>query len=215
MNTVIQRDKLPDCPPTDFNIARESLRAGDILLTRKRGWLPKITSRGMKSVWTHVGMLVKLPNVERWMVIEGSMAGVRIVPLRHYVSHYGGYRKHYPGVVAVIRAKQALNTDKQHDILCDALDKLGAPYDWREISRILYRWFRRLIGYPVAAKYLSDHKYICSELTRDMLIAYGIDVPLNENQTILPGDFADATRFDFIHLIQVLENQPIPMAKAA
>lgn len=215
MNIQIQRDQLPNCAPTDFEVARTKLKPGDILLSRKRGWLPRLTSLGMKSVWTHVGMLIKLPNVERWMVIEGSMAGVRMVPLRHYVSHYGSCRKHYPGAVAVIRAKHALNTDKQYDIMCDALDKLGAPYDWQEICRILYRWFRRSIGSPVAAKYQSDHRYICSELTRDMLHAYGIDVPLNENQTILPGDFADATRFDFVDLIQVLEAKPIPMAKAA
>lgn len=209
MSTGICRYTLPNCSATEFEQVRTLLQPGDILLSRKRGWLSNLTSWGMNSVWTHVGMVVKLPEVDRWMVLEGSISGVRLVPLRYYVSHYAGqHGKMYPGTVCLIRSV-GLEDPKQRQakdlhVLRQALDKLGAPYDWREISRIIGRWARRGLGLAVATHYAPDHNYICSEFTRDMLADYAVHLPLNDNGTIVPGDFADATYFRLIAVIQVL-----------
>ncbi|WP_119393817.1 YiiX/YebB-like N1pC/P60 family cysteine hydrolase [Salinibius halmophilus] len=208
MQTEICRRTVPNCPPIAFEEVKNRLENGDLLLTRKKGLVARLTGWGMNSIWTHVGVVVRLPQIERVMVLEGALGGVRLVPLRHYVGHYCGQAgKHYPGTVCVIRSKTQL-ADNHSQVLANALDKLGAPYDWQEIKRIIGRWAKRGLGLKVRTHYKADHKYICSEFARDMLSDYGIKVPLNTNGTIVPGDFADSNKFNLIAVVQVLAEHP-------
>ncbi|MCC5846411.1 MAG: hypothetical protein JJU05_19345 [Verrucomicrobia bacterium] len=117
------RNKFPAVPPTPYAELRPQLRSGDVLLCSGTGIFSTLIQRATRSVWSHVGLIMRLDSIDRVMVLESlEPVGVRTVRLSKYLTNYNNDGRPYPGRLAVIRHQEidALSAEAAGDRRCAA-----------------------------------------------------------------------------------------------
>ena len=166
-----------------------TLRTGDILLFSGRGVTSEVIRLFTRSPWSHIGMVVRLPECSEPLVLESTtlgesvdirlgkpVAGVSLVFLSSKLADY-------PGSVAVRR-------------------RLGPDLSERQ-DRLLQRLVRRLLHRPyknyllcnaidvlTAFQRKPDRRgWFCSELVAELYRRVGWLPPDTRASTLVPGHF--------------------------
>lgn len=132
---------------------REEIQDGDLLLcSGGYGWTSRLIERLTNSCWSHVAFLLKLPNIDRVMVLESvDGAGVRTVPLHEYVKNLEGTGCGYKGRLFIARHKEMkskMTEESLKKMSQFAIDKFSHPYSMIEAFRILCIVIVNLLGGP-------------------------------------------------------------------
>ncbi len=166
------------------------------MLCSGSGWFSKMIQKGTKSVWSHVGFVMRLDNIDRVMVLESvEPLGVRTVPLSKYLDDYDNKNNPYPGGFVIARH------DDFHSKATDAklkkfgqfaVDLFGYPYDKDEIAKIATRISASYLPFSAKEKreLKPDREYICSEYAWECYKSIGIKIAHDKRGFIAPADFA-------------------------
>jgi hypothetical protein len=157
-------NEFPAVPAMSYIDARQEIRSGDILLCSGNALFSRLIKFATKSIWSHVGFVLRVDAIDRIMVMESvEDIGVRTVPLSSYLYNYNGSRKPYNGKMLIAR-HNAFKPDYVHDLSRGAVDLLGYPYDNAEIAKITGRLAGMALGFNNQTRELKDNgAYICSE----------------------------------------------------
>lgn len=185
--------KFPNIRPKQYEDVRDQLQSGDILLCSGSGIFSQMIQKWSDSVWSHVGFIMRLDDIDRVMVLESvEPIGVRTVPFSHYIKNYKDNRG-YPGRLLVARHRD-FPTDqpkKLNKLSRFAIDRFGYPYDKDEIARIAARIGFGLFGIK-KKRPKWDQEYICSEYAWACYRSVGVDIGWDDRGFIAPKDFARA-----------------------
>ncbi|MCC5844197.1 MAG: hypothetical protein JJU05_08105 [Verrucomicrobia bacterium] len=217
------RNKFPAVPPTPYAELRPQLRSGDVLLCSGSGIFSTLIQRATRSVWSHVGLIMRLDSIDRVMVLESlEPAGVRTVRLSKYLTNYNNDGRPYPGKLAVIRHQEfpgsegrgqrsevrgqvGHSLDTRHSsfvtpLARSAVDRFGYPYDKEQIAIIAARIAagRLRFSRKDREKLVRPDAYICSEYVALCFEEIGIEIPWDKKGFISPADFACADCFDLV-----------------
>lgn len=154
----------------NYESFRPNIESGDLLLCSGSKAFSRIIQAGTKSVWSHVGFVMRLDAIDRVMVLESvESVGVRTVPLRKYLTDYDNSMGNpYPGGMVIARHKDfaaKADTMKLNKLGQFAVDLFGYPYDTEEIARIAARIAASYIPFTNKDKKAlkRNREYICSE----------------------------------------------------
>jgi uncharacterized protein YycO len=193
---AISVKRFPKQTVMKYQDARKKMVSGDILLCSGSGWFSKMIQKGTKSVWSHVGFVMRLDNIDRVMVLESvEPLGVRTVPLSKYLTDYDSKKNPYPGGLVIARhedfAKKATEA-KLKKFGQFAVDLFGYPYDKDEIAKIAVRISTSFLPFTASEKKAlkPDREYICSEYAWECYRSVGIKIEHDKRGFIAPADFA-------------------------
>ena len=193
-------DQFPTEPPEGYQGFRSEIKHGDLLLCSGSGWFSLMIQRATKSVWSHVGFVMRLDNIDRVMVLESvEPLGVRTVPLRKYIEDYDNKGNPYPGGLVIARHADFAESGIQSRLGQFgqfAVDLFGYPYDKDEIAKIAARIAASYLPFSEDDKksLMRDREYICSEYVWECYKALGIEIEYDKRGFIAPADFARAEK---------------------
>lgn len=94
----------PNQPVKNYARFRTDIASGDLLLCSGPGFFSRMIRAGTKSVWSHVGFVMQLDEIDRVMVLESvEPLGVRTVPLSKYLNVDDSLGNPYPGRTVIAR----------------------------------------------------------------------------------------------------------------
>ncbi len=204
----IRVKSFPDKRAVNYRQFRSEIRSGDILLCSGSGWFSKMIQKATKSVWSHVGFVMRLDQIDRVMVLESvEPLGVRTVPLSKYLTDYDGKGNPYPGGLAIARHRDFARKAKSAALRRFgqfAVDLFGYPYDKDEIAKIAVRITGSALGFTAREKKLlqRDREYICSEYAWECYRKIGIQIAFDRRGFVAPTDFARAKEVDLIAVLK-------------
>lgn len=180
----------------DYDAVCDLIQSGDVLLCSGSAWFSKMIQRATDSVWSHVGFVMQVQEIDRLMVLESvESIGVRTVPLRKYLLDYDSQGHAYPGGLVIARhddfaSKTAGAAMKKLGQF--AVDLFGYPYDNQEIAKIAARIAASMLPFSRAERksLVRDREYICSEYVWECYQSVGINVTYNRLGFVAPADFA-------------------------
>lgn len=156
------------------------------------------------SPYSHVGFLLHLAHLERWMVLESvESVGIRACSLSTYVRDYNGTGAPYPGKLYLAR-HQGIDLSHGADFTAFsrvAINLLGYPYDTREILGITARIVAHKLG-MTARPPRTSRTYICSEFAALCFESVGVHISYDELGFIAPKHFAECPDVVFLWEIQ-------------
>lgn len=184
------------------------IRNGDVLICSGSGVFSAMIQQATGSVWSHVGVVLRLESINRVMLLESvEPIGVRTVRLSKYLENYANDGEPYPGGLAIIRHKrfEALaDKNKLSRLAQFAVDRFGYPYDKDEIARIAARIMASKIPFTRKQRdrIAPDEEYICSEYVAKCYEEFGIKVAWNKKGFIAPSDFAADPDFELVAVLK-------------
>jgi hypothetical protein len=224
------RNKFPSVPPAAYSDLRPQLRSGDVLLCSGSGVFSTLIQRATRSVWSHVGLILRVDAIDRVMLLESlEPIGVRTVRLSKYLTDYDNRGNPYPGKLAVIRHREfdqrvegrdetatphsAFRTphslDTRHSsfvtqMAAAAVDRFGYPYDKEQIAIIAARIVSNRLRFSRRERERLERPdaYICSEYVALCFEEIGLEIPWDKKGFIAPADFACADCFELVGTIQ-------------
>lgn len=208
---TIASKSFPKGAAVNYNKFRDSIEPGDILLCSGSAWFSKMIQKSTKSVWSHVGFVMRLKEIDRVMVLESvEPLGVRTVPLSKYLNDYDSKKHAYPGGLILARhkdfAKKATEA-KMKKFGQFSVDLFGYPYDKDEIAKIATRILSSHLPFSSKEKkeLERDREYICSEYAYECYRHVGIKIEHDRRGFIAPADFAKAKE---VTLKAILKKKP-------
>lgn len=193
---------MENIPTKNYQQIRPHIRSGDILLCSGSAFFSTLIQNATKSMWSHVGFILRIEQIDRVMVLESvESIGVRTVPLCSYVRDYNGTKKPYPGRIMLARHRQ-LKQENISKLSRYSTDLLGRPYNTEEIARIATRIGMNSIGINDNRHTLPQHEYICSEYAYVCFKSIGIEIEYNPMGFIAPVDFARCKEVEPICFIE-------------
>lgn len=162
-----------------YSDIRGNIQTGDFLFCSGTYPLSKMIMGATNSVWSHVGLIVRLTQFDRLFVLESvEDQGVRMYPLSNYLEKYE-YNTPYRGYLVIASASQRIN-------LTDGLDwgfeRIGIRFDYEEIVKIAARI---ALG---TGSHKSDEKFICSELVEAIWRISGYRISFDTRGFISPDN---------------------------
>jgi len=177
-----------------YEAMRADIQSGDLLLCAGSSIFAQLIQHATHSMWSHVGVLVRLDALDRVMVLESvESRGVQCGPLSQYVRDYNGTGTGYAGRVFVARHARFPRDDAARlKAFCQgAVDLLNYPYNSHEIVAIAARLVAGRLGWSPDAIPTNGRTFICSEYVDARLQTLGIQVPFDvQAGVIIPNDFA-------------------------
>lgn len=194
---------------------REGLRDGDLLFCAGTAWTSRMIRAATGSVWSHVAFVMRLPSIDRVMVLESvESQGVRAVPLSKYLSDYDNNSNAYPGGVAVARhsaiQEALIESPIQKKFGKFSVDQFGADYDKAEIAKITARIVAGFLPFSKKERIEldRDRQYICSEYVWECYHRIGIDIEYDKRGFVAPHDFATDPRTQLLEVLQDANGKP-------
>jgi len=189
---TLSRDPFSDgtVAELDYSEMRSVLADGDLLLCSGSLTFSKMIQVATKSIWSHVGFIIRLPRIDRLAVLESvESIGVRMVALSSYIRDYNGSGSGYPGRLLI--ARHAGMATKQLDMAFGqfALDLMGYPYHPHEIAQIAF-----LIasgGLAREPSFAESKRFICSEYVHTCYSRLGVQIQQGDTHFVSPADFAN------------------------
>lgn len=204
----LKRDKFPTQKVTPYATLRNVIRNGDILLCSGSGIFSTMIQAATKSVWSHVGFILRLDNVDRVMLLESvESIGVRTVRLSKYLNDYDAKGNGYPGGIVVIRHKrfdEIANPAKFNRLAQYGVDQFGYPYDSRQITTIAARIMASKVPFTRKQRNrIEENKaFICSEYVARCFEYASFDVTWHTLGFITPAEFAMADTFELVGVLK-------------
>ena len=168
-----------------YEAMRDEFRTGDLIFFSGNHWLSGLIRCRSKSAWSHVGMVVRIEELDKVFLVESILeVGVRMLPLSFVFRDYAGDQKPYSGRVAWAR-HGLISEDfpKQKLLKGFCLDNLSKQYDRKEYWRILWR------SYWGKADFFEDDKFTCAEYIYEAFKYANIELPKEKGVFISPGAF--------------------------
>ena len=187
---------------------RKNIRSGDILLCSGSGWFSKMIQKGTKSVWSHVGFVMRLDAIDRVMLLESvEPLGVRTVPLSKYLTDYDNQGNPYPGGFVIARHRNFASkaAEAKMKMLGQfAVELFGYPYDKNEIAKIAARISSSYLPFSRKEKrdLMRDREFICSEYAWECYRSMGITVAYDKRGFVAPADFARDRAVDLLAVLK-------------
>lgn len=197
--------EFPQVEQVEYDTLRPKIRSGDILLCSGSAVISRLIQQVTESVWSHVAFVIRLDSLERVMVLESvESAGVRTIPLSHYVRRYTPDGKGYPGRLLLARHRrvQELTPQVLNQMSRFSVDRFGSPYDRQEMLRIVARIVQQPLGLD-DEMVRRNQEYICSEYAWECYSAIGIEIESDPRGFIAPKDFARCPEVDAVAEIRV------------
>ncbi len=188
--------------------ARRRIKNGDVLLCSGSGIFSTIIQQFTDSIWSHVGFILRLDEIDRIMVLESvENIGVRTVPLSKYLNDYDSKGHPYPGGIAIIRHREfesRVNREALKRLSQFAVDLFGYPYDKDEIVKIAARIMASKIPFSDDAyeRIKQDREFICSEYVYRCYSSIGIEIKWDKRGFIAPSNFAEDDNFELLCVIK-------------
>lgn len=180
MAAHIEKSDIRSLPITAYPQLRSKLRTGDLLFASGDYLLSQAIQRVTESPWSHVGVIVRLKDIDRVLLLESvEDSGVRFAPLSKYTRDYED-GKPYRGRLAVGRVSD-IQPAALADVTRFGVDELTRPYDKDEVAKILAR-----VALGVGKKE-RDREYICSELVYECFARAGREFQFDAKGFISPG----------------------------
>lgn len=201
---AISINSFRDIPVYQYSDIRPIIRSGDLLLCSGTSVFSSLIQTTTNSIWSHVGFIIRLPAIDRIMVLESvESIGVRTVTLSSYVQNYNGTEKRYPGKIVIARHDH-FRPENISSLSKTAIDRLGYPYNTEEIIQIAAKITLKNIGLtPPAPNTPPTKAYICSEYASECYRSVGITIPNSpDNGFISPADFARTPDINAVGIIQ-------------
>ena len=168
---------------------RDSLKTGDIVLFSGQSQVSGILKWFKRSKWSHVGMVVKLPQFDAIMLWESTLLssatdvetgmpslGVRLVPLSQRIG----------GEVAIRRLENVVLS--QEDI--DKLSALRVELRGRPYERNPVELFKSVWDLPFGRNEEDLSSVFCSELVAEAYQALGLLPEEQPSNEYTPADFS-------------------------
>lgn len=192
-----------------YDQIRDQVRNGDVLICSGTGVFSSIIQQATDSIWSHVGFVLRLPDIDRVMLLESvEPIGVRTIRLSKYLTGYDEKRKKpYKGGVAIIRHsnfEDLVDQEKLIKLAQYAVEYFGHPYDQDEIIKISARIMSAKIPFTSKQwkKIKPDNEFICSEYVARCYEEIGIKIQWNKLGFIAPSDFAASQYFDLVGVLK-------------
>ena len=184
-------EAFPSLQNKRYKDLRHEIRSGDILLCSGSSVFSTLIQRATGSIWSHVGFVLRLDEIDRIMVLESvESIGVRTIPLRNYVRDYNATGRGYPGQVMLARHDD-VREENIAKLSQSAIDFLGYPYRTEEIVHIAARLSMHALGFKgLPADNEKQRAFICSEYAYTCFKSIGVTVDYNDTGFIAPADFA-------------------------
>lgn len=198
----------PKGPPVSYDSVRNQLQNGDVLICSGSGVFSSMIQQATDSVWSHVGLILRIDSIERVMLLESvEPLGVRTIRLSKYLGDYSNNGKPYPGGIAVIRNRkfsQSIDKAKLTELAQYAIDLFGYSYDKDEITKIAARILASKVPFTKKQmkKIKPDREFICSEYVARCFEHVGLSVQWNRLGFIAPSDFASDPNFDLVAVLK-------------
>jgi len=202
---AIAVNEYPHVEVVDYETLRPEIRSGDLLLCSGSAVISRLIQQVTGSVWSHVAFVIRLDSLDRVMVLESvESAGVRTIPMSHYVRRYTPEGKGYPGrlVLARHRRVEQLTPRLLNEMSRFAVDRFGSPYDRQEMLRIVARIVQQPLGLDEELA-RRDGEYICSEYAWECYKAIGIEIEYDPRGFVAPKDFARCPKVEAVAEIRV------------
>lgn len=198
----------PTARATNYAQFRSNIQSGDILLCSGSAFFSQMIQKATESVWSHVGFVMRLDDLDRVMVLESvEPLGVRTVPLSKYLTDYDSHGHAYPGGLVLLRHRDfaAKATEaKLRRFGQFAVDLFGYPYDKDEIAKIALRITGAKLGLSSKERKAlkPDREYICSEYAWECYRSIGLDVEYDRRGFVAPADFARSGKTDLLAVLK-------------
>lgn len=205
---ALKRNTFPRGRRVPYEQLRSELRDGDILLCSGRGVFSTMIQTATRSVWSHVGFIQRLDNVDRVMLLESvEPIGVRTVRLSKYLTDYDARGNAYKGGLVVIRHRDfesRASPAKLRRLTQYAVDQFGYPYDRGQIARIAARILASVISFDrrERKRIEANNAFICSEYVARCYDQIKLKVKWNRKGFIAPADFACDSKFDLVGILK-------------
>lgn len=155
MAQTLSREALRQMPIANYPQLREQLQTGDLIFFSGNLLASKLISAGTKSAFSHIGMVIRLDEIDRIFLVESVEVGVRMAPLSKYVGKNNS--KGYFGAIAAARIEHLTDVQKIAMARCTG-DLLTQPYGfWNVFLFTCYVWF----GFVFKK---VKGQYMCSDL---------------------------------------------------
>lgn len=181
-----------------YSQIKDDLKTGDLILFSGKYSISKLVEKLEHSMWSHVAMVVRIPDIEYPLLWESSAltnlsdelfkdnkTGPKIVNLEERLKSYGSDLKPYSPPVYAVRHLEVERNDEMINSLSTlftSLHGLPNPGEWKMILEVLEG---KLLNIPSKLD-----NYTCSELVAESLIKMGL---LNNQKVInsyMPKDFS-------------------------
>ena len=185
---------LTDSAPPSWQIVRQQLQSGDILLCSGEGLTSRLIREATGSIFSHVGLILKLAISDQWLVLESvETKGVRCVSLAEgYLSNYNGNGAPYPGQLFIARHRCVKAKAEYLPIMYQrAFSLLGDHYNEKAIFEIAARIGMKKIGIHPNGDLQPGHRYICSEFVYACFQSLNIKLAFDPAGFIAPADLAN------------------------
>ncbi len=164
--------------------------------------------RATKSVWSHVGFVMRVEAIDRVMLLESvEPLGVRTVPLSKYLTDYDSEGNPYPGGLVLARhadIEKKATPAKMKKFGQFSVELFGYPYDKDEIAKIAARVASSFLPFSSKEKkeLKHDREFICSEYVWRCYKELGISVPHDPKGFVAPADFARAREVSLLAVLK-------------
>ena len=182
-------------PVTPYSTARPNLRTGDLLLFNSHSVGSDIIEYFTHSLWCHAAFVFRMDDIDRVFILESvDTYGVRMMPLSVKMNGNDANMQSYPGKVLVARHQDASlfdNLNKVGAMTKFALDRLGSPYDMKELVEIGPRIGAGMVGMTLPTVVTPKHAFICSEYVAACYQQMGIKLVEDKEGYLAPADIAN------------------------
>ena len=162
-------------------VLRNELQTGDLIFLSGNHWFSRLIQWRSKSAWSHVGMVLRVDEIERTFLIESVIDnGVRLIPVSSIFSDYDGDGKSYKGRVLWARHR-GLTIEDEKVLRESSIELLTKQYDGKEFLRIAWR------SVTGREKLLTDDKFTCAELVHYCFLKAKIRLNYDRGFFISPG----------------------------
>lgn len=191
----VTTDQFKSMKTTAYSAARPALRTGDILLFHSLTFNSLLTELGTHSLWSHAAFVWCLPEIDRVLLLESmDTVGVRVMPMSTRINGCSAAPTPFNGGLAVLRHQdfpQNPEPAKIHTMTQFALDRVGYPYSFWELHRIMIRIALGMAGKIITGRLDPKNQFICSEYVAKCYDAIGIELAPDKEGFIAPADIAD------------------------
>lgn len=201
-------DALERLAPRPYQELRPTIRTGDLFLCSGRDVFSRMIRASTRSPWSHVAIALRLDEIGRIMALESvAKLGVRIVPLRSFVSAASSGRQPYPGRILLCRHhgfQASVTPEAVTRMVHFAVDRFGAPFAGREVLKIAARIALGALDIRMPPMLTPDDEFICSEYAARCFEEAGVRIPWDGLGFIAPSDFAADPRMEALAQVQTL-----------
>ncbi len=203
-------------PARPYEELRRDIRSGDILLFSGVEKFSRLIQWATHSPWSHVGFILRLPDVDRLMILQSvTAAGVSTVPLSGLINGSGDHRKPYAGRLLVARHADfasEVTQGKLAEMSKFAVDRFGEPYATIEVLKVMARIGAGWLHMKMPPVLQADDEFICSEYAAACYEKIGIKIAWDGLGFIAPSDFALDPKISAVGVIQTRAGRPTPPA---